>query len=243
MRFVRVLLFALIAGGGSAPEACADWIVGGYLGHPWTQTSTVSLTLPTQQTDLQIADVQYRGESFDSPQYYGYRITWIPAAHRWLGIEGEFIHAKVFAETSEAVHVQGTLRGTPVDTSLPLSSVVQRLSMSHGLNFVFVNLALRRTLNHPAQGRRGIAGVLRVGVGPTFPHAESTIDGVDQEQYESGGIGAQVTGGLEVDLWRGLGLQGEYKYTWASPEIEVVGGTATVPSRSHHVVAGLTYRF
>ena len=114
--------------------------------------------------------------------------------------------------------------------------------MSHGLNFIFVNLALRRTLNHPAPGGRGIVGVLRVGVGPTS-HAESTIDGVDREQYESGGIGAQVSGGLEIGLWRGLGLQGRYQYTWASPEIDVVDGTATVPSRSHHVVAGLTYRF
>jgi hypothetical protein len=243
MRFLRILLLALIAGSWCAPEACADWMVGGYLGHLWTQTSRVTLTLPTQQTQVDIADVQYRGESFDSPQYYGYRVTWTPTAHRWLGIEGEFIHAKVFAETSEAVHVRGSLRGRPVDTSLPLSSVVQRLAMSHGLNFVFVNLAVRRTLNHPAPSGRGIVGVLRVGVGPTFPHAESTIDGVDQEQYESGGVGAQVTGGLEIGLWRGLGLQGEYKYTWASPEIDVVGGTATVPSRSHHVVAGLTYRF
>jgi opacity protein-like surface antigen len=82
-----------------------------------------------------------------------------------------------------------------------------------------------------------------VGVGPTFPHAESTIGGVQREQYESGGIGAQVTGGLEIGLWRGLGLQGEYKYTWASPEIDIVEGTATIPSRSHHVVGGLTYRF
>lgn len=243
MRFLRVLLLTLIAGSWSAPEADAEWIVGAYLGNLWTQTSKVSLTLPAQQTQVDIADVQYRGESFDSPQYYGYRVTWIPAAHRWLGIEGELIHAKVFAETSAAVHVQGRLRGLAVDTSLPLSSVVQRLAMSHGLNFVFVNLAMRRTLNRPAPGGRGIVGVLRVGVGPTVPHAESTIDGVDQEQYQSGGVGAQVTGGLEIGLWRSLGLQGEYKYTWASPEIDVVGGTATVPSRSHHVVAGLTWRF
>ena len=82
--------------------------MGGYLGHLWTQTSKVSLTMPTQQTQVDIASVQYRGESFKSPQYYGYRVTWIPPAHRWLGIEGEFIHAKVFAETSEAVDVQGT---------------------------------------------------------------------------------------------------------------------------------------
>jgi len=238
-----VLLLTLIAGWWSVPVASADWMVGAYLGHPWTLTSTVGLSLPTQQTQVDIAGVRYRSESFTSPPYYGYRVMWIPTAHRWLGIEGELIHAKVFAETSEAVHVQGTLRGTPVDASLPLSSVVQRLAMSHGLNFIFVNLALRRTLNDPAPGGRAIVGVLRVGVGPTLPHAESTIGGVDREQYESGGIGAQVTGGLEIGLWRGLGLQGEYKYTWASPEIDVVDGTATVPSRSHHVVGGLTYRF
>lgn len=51
-----------------------------------------------------------------------------------------------------------------------------------------------------------------------------------------GGIGAQATGWIEVGLWRGLSLQREYKFTWASPEIDVAGGEATIPSRSHTIL-------
>ena len=231
---LALMLGMLVLGLPSA--ASADWIVGAFLGHAWTLASNVTLTLPERQISLEIAGVEYRGESFRSPQYYGVRVAWIPVSRRWISIEGEFIHAKVFSETSRVVSARGTLRGVPIDASLPLSSIVQRLAMSHGLNFMLANVALRRDL-----GR--VVGVVRAGAGPMLPHAESTIDFVAREQYQSGGVGTQVGGGLEVALWRGLGMQGEYKFTWTSPEIDVAGGTATIPAHSHHLVFGVMYEF
>lgn len=224
--------------------ARADWVASAFLGHPWTRSSTVVLALPDRQTTIQIDGVEYRGESFRSPQYYGYRITWIPDARRWLGIEAEVIHAKVFAQAGRVVRIRGMLRGTAVDASLPMSTVVQRLAMSHGLNFIFANVALRRELGPvDSQGMSRLVAVVRAGAGPTVPHAESTVDHVNLDHYESGGLGAQVAGGLEMTLWRGLGVIGEYKFTWATPRIDVAGGQATVPARSHHLVGGLTFRF
>jgi hypothetical protein len=225
-------------------NARADWVASAFLGHPWTRSSTVVLALPDRQTAIEIDGVQYRGESFRSPQYYGYRITWIPDARRWLGIEGEVIHAKVFAQAGRLVRIRGTLGGAAVDASLPMSSIVQRLAMSHGLNFIFANVALRRELGPvDAQGASRLVVVVRAGAGPTVPHAESTVDHVNRDQYESGGLGAQAAGGLEMTLWRGLGVIGEYKFTWVTPQIDVAGGQATVPARSHHLVGGLTVRF
>ena len=239
---IAVLLAGLIACLPSS--ASADWIASAYLGHVWTRSSTVTLTLPDQQTAVEIAGVRYRAESLQSPQYYGYRITWIPDQHRWIGIEAEVIHAKVFAEADRAVHFRGTLHGAGVDASLPLNSVVQRLAMSHGLNFLFANVALRRELGPvDSQGTGRFVLVGRVGAGPTLPHAESTIEHVNRDQYESGGLGAQVAGGVEATVWRRLAVVGEYKFTWVSPEIDVAGGQATIPARSHHVVGGLAYRF
>lgn len=225
-------------------NACADWVASAFLGHPWTRSSTVVLALPDRQTAIEIDGVEYRGESFRSPQYYGYRITWIPDGHRWIGIEAEVIHAKVFAQAGRVVRIRGTLRGAAVDASLPMSSIVQRLAMSHGLNFIFANVAVRRELGPvDAQGTSRLVAVVRAGAGPTVQHAESTIDHVNRDQYESGGLGAQAAGGLEMTLWRSLGVIGEYKFTWATPRIDVAGGQATVPARSHHLVGGLTYRF
>jgi len=222
--------------------ARADWILSGFLGAAKTQSSTIDLSRPGQRTDLQLAGVEYRGESFQSPQYYGLRLT--RTLGPWLGIEGEFIHAKVFADVDRDVHATGTRFGTPFHTDVRLSSIVQRLSMSHGLNFILLNVAARRGLGPAdAGGAHRIVGVVRAGAGPTMPHAESLLDNVTMEQYEGGGLGVQVGGGIEASLGHGLGALGEYKFTAASPEIDVAGGTAKIPSRTHHVVFGVWFKF
>jgi len=225
-------------------SAGADWILSGFLGHAQTQSSTIDLTLAGQSTQLQLIDVDYRGESFKSPHYYGVRATWIPEAHRWLGIEGEWIHAKVYAEVDRDVRVQGTLRGARIDAIVPFTSIAQRLSMSHGLNFILANVSARQGFgSQNPDGSHRMVAVVRAGVGPTMPHAESQLDNVYVEQYEGGGIGAQFGGGVELAVWRHIGVLGEYKFTWASPEIDVAGGQAKIPSRTHHFVFGLIYDF
>ena len=224
--------------------ARADWIAAAFLGHAATRPSTVVLTLPERQTAIDIEGVQYRGESFRSPQYYGYRVMWVPDALPWLGIEGEYIHAKVFAETQRTVHMRGTLDGAPIDTNVPMSSVAQRLAMSHGLNFLLANVAVRHDMGPvDPRGRPRLALVVRAGAGPTLPHAESTVNGRNVDQYESGGVGAQVGGSIEALAWKGLGVVADYKFTWATPEIDIPGGTARIPSRTHHVVFGIACRF
>jgi hypothetical protein len=116
--------------------------------------------------------------------------------------------------------------------------------MSHGLNFILLNVAARRGLGPAAaSGAHRIVGVVRVGAGPTMPHAESLLDNVTMEQYEGGGLGVQVGGGIELSLGHGVGALGEYKFTDASPEIDVAGGTAKIPSRTHHVVFGVLVKF
>jgi hypothetical protein len=237
---------ALLAGLvlGIPADASADWIVAGFTGHPWTMSSTATVSIPERKTEIDLIDLHYRSESFKTPPYYGYRLTWIPAGHPGIGIEAEFIHAKVFAETERLVRVRGTLDGAAIDQPIQLSSVVQNLAMSHGLNFVFANLALRHGIGEAdSRGNHRLTTVLRAGAGPTVPHAESTIEGVAREQYESGGIGVQAGAAIEAALGAGLRGFAEYKFTWASPHIDVAGGEATIPARSNHLAAGLAYKF
>jgi hypothetical protein len=229
---------------GLPSPARADWMLGGFLGHAWTRPSTVILILPGQQTQLELVDLHYRGESFESPPYYGLRISWIKRAQPWMAIEGEFVHAKVFAETDRLERVRGILGGAPIDAPFPLSALVQRLAMSHGLNFILGNFVVRRHVGSAdSSGRHNVVAVLRVGAGWTLPHAESTIGGIGSEQYESGGPGAQVGGGLEMSVWRGVYVVGEYKFTLTTPQVDVAGGEAKIPARSHHLLSGLGYRF
>src|SRR5262245_52722461 len=102
----------------TAGPARADWVAAAFLGHAQTLASTITLTQPARNTSLELVDVHYRGESLKSPQYYGVRMMWVSKTRRWLGIEGEYIHAKVFSQTREDVRVRGTLDGVPVDASL-----------------------------------------------------------------------------------------------------------------------------
>ena len=239
---VAALLAWLLLGLPSIAQA--DWVAAAYFGHAWTRSSTVTLAMPDRQTAVEIGGVDYRGESFRSPQYYGYRISWIPETHSWVGVEAEVIHAKVFAEGDRLVRFKGTLNGADIDAAMPLSSVVQRLAMSHGLNFIFANVVLRRELGPvDAAGTPRFAIVARVGAGPTVPHAETTVENVNRDQYEGGGLGVQVAGGFEAMVWKRLAILAEYKFTSATPDLELDGGTITVPARSHHVVGGLAYRF
>ena len=212
-------------------------MAGAFLGHAWTIDSSVHLTITNPLTDVTIAPVAYRGESFRAPLYYGYRIAWIPDAGRGLALEAEFIHMKVFARTDRSARVQGVWRGVPVDRTLPVDSVFQRLAMSHGLNFILANLVIRRNV------RPRLVATARIGAGPTVPHVETTYDGVSHDRYADGGIGAQAGGGVEAALTGRLVALAEYKFTWASPAIIVGSGEANVPARSHHAVGGLGWRF
>ena len=207
----NIFIAAVVAGLVLLPSATAwaDWVLGAYVGNAATLSSTVVLTQPDRQTELEIAGVEYRGESFKFPLYYGYRVTWIPDRYRWLGIEAEYIHAKVFSQTDQSVNVRGTLDGVPVEGSVQLSSIVQRLAMSHGLNFFFGSVAVRRELGFvDSRGTPRLVAIARVGAGPTMPHTEVTIGSEHVDQDESGGLGMQVGGGLQFAVWEGVGVVG-----------------------------------
>jgi hypothetical protein len=155
----------------------------------------------------------------------------------------EFIHLKLFAQTDRIARVRGDLDGASVDMLVPVSTIVQRLAMSHGLNFAFVNVSLRREVVLPGRAIPAFVFVVRTGAGPTLPHAESTIGGVAQEQYEGGGGALQAGGSIETSISKHVIVLADYKFTWTEPEIRVAaGGTATIPSRSHYFVAGLGFR-
>jgi hypothetical protein len=241
MRPIILLMAGFVLGLPSA--ARADWLVSGYFGGAWTLPSTASVHQPARQTSLEFIDLHYRCESSRPRPYYGYRIGWIPRDRRWMAIEAEHVHHKVFAETGDIGRVRGTLQGVPIDTSQRVSLIVDNLSMSHGLNFIFGNFVIRREFGARHGAGRRAAAAVRVGAGPTIPHAESTIGGVTREQYEYGGIGAQVAGGIEFAVWRGLHVLGEYKFTGTTARISIDGGEAVIPARSHHAVAGIAIYF
>src|SRR6476661_3207719 len=77
--------------------ARADWRLGGYLGASNTFSNTLTVK-PASGATSNIADVSYKGEPFRSPQYYGWRVAWLPG-EQGFGVEAEFTHAKAIATT------------------------------------------------------------------------------------------------------------------------------------------------
>jgi hypothetical protein len=234
-----VIVVVLLAVPRSAP---AEWVTAGILGGAITHRTALHVEQAARRTALDIEDVPFAGRSFDSPPYYGYRLMWAPTSDARLGVEVEFVHLKVYADTGVRVRMHGVLRGAAIDDTQRLDTVVSRFAISHGLNLLLGNVVVRQPLVRGASGTRQLACVLRLGAGPTIPHAETTIDGTAQEQYQWGRVAGQAAAGLEWRFARRLAALAEYKLTATPQRVRIPDGTASATIVSHHVVAGLAWR-
>ena len=165
----------------AAADARADWLFSGYMGVATTSNNTLTVT-PASGPAQSLANVDYEGEAFRSPWYYGVRASFVPARDGTgvLSPEIEWNHAKAIAQL---VHDAQDLN---------------QFQQSHGLNFLFGNLAYRFV---PRCATRCTA-VVRGGFGISTPHVESTFRNAHQEQYQYGGVAWQVGAGLEYRLWQ-----------------------------------------
>jgi len=216
--------------------AAAQWYVAGYLGANATRPATVSIEVPASNVAIDFHDVEFAARPFESPQYYGWRVGGLFGARRRFGVEAEFIHLKVIGKTGAAYSTSGTAGTSSFVPGQPMRSLVERYSMTHGLNFLVVNVVARREL---AEGRA--AFVVRGGGGPTIPHTETTVLGQAVDQYEFAGLGWHAAAGLDVRLRGRWSLVGEYEFTYARPEITVSGGHGRTTAATHHVAVGLAF--
>jgi hypothetical protein len=207
---------------GAPATASAQWYVGVYMGA--NTTAPADVTVKGNGYDLTFPDVSFEAKSFTSPQYYGWRVGRFFDDARRVGVEVEFIHLKVIARPEE------------------LGPEVTRYQMTHGLNFLVLNLSHRIPLGRSAYGEAPFALITRAGGGVTLPHAETTILGESREQYEYAGLGAHAAVGLDVRLKGRLSLVTEYKLTYAKPTITTAhNGTGRTTTLSHHVAVGFAF--
>jgi hypothetical protein len=214
-----------------AASADAQWLFAAYGGAAVTRPSDVQIEKPETDTALRFDDTPFEGRSFDAPVYYGYRAGRMISARHGLFVAAEFIHAKAYATVTE-VYGSGVLQGAPVH-QVPMSGIVDRFAMSHGLNFLFADIGIRRQL------LPRLASTLIAGAGPMLPHVESEIDGLPREGYQLGGTGFQVAVGAEERVSRHVSLLAEYKWTRAIMRVTFAGGEASLSPMSHHGVVGV----
>jgi len=185
-------------------------------------TSSNTLTVaPASAPPFSIASVDYEGEAFRSPWYYGVRAGWLPAETRGFGYEVEWNHAKAIAQL---VHDAQDLN---------------QFQQSHGLNFLLGNLVYRFT---PACGG-ACAFNVRGGAGISTPHVESTFRNEHQEQYQYGGIAWQAGAGLEYHLWQFVYGVADARITRVSEHhLRGAGVEIAGPFFTRHVDFGIALR-
>jgi hypothetical protein len=210
-RVTAVCTMAILA----AAPARAAWTAAAFVGASATRAATVTLARPAAGSRVTWTGVSFDSRSFASPPYYGYRIRWTPSADARAGIEAELIHLKVYARTGA------------------LAPIVERFSISHGLNLLLGNVVWRQPL------RRGLRLAARAGAGIAIPHAESRVGGIDQEQYEISSAALQAAAGPEFATSPHTRAFVEYKVTTAAPAVAVAGGTIKGRYTSQHLAAGL----
>jgi len=217
--------------------ASAQWYLAGYIGGSHTQNATVKIRVPAVPLALDFHDVRFISESLQPRRYYGLRLGHLGGSDRRLGFEIELIHMKAIADTSRDYDVTvGSGTSLPPGGATPMDLVVQEYRMTHGLNFALFNVVVRRPFG--ASGSGPVSLMLRAGAGPTFPHAETTVNGGVVHHYEYAGPAAQGAAGVEIRLPYRASVLAEYKLTYVRPEIDVTGGTSTTSSLSHHITVG-----
>jgi hypothetical protein len=243
MRIDRSVIVAFCAVLLTCPRtARAQWYVAAYLGVNHTSSATVSIDQPSLGTSLDIGDVAFDARPFDSPQYYGWRAGRMLGAHRRWGIEFEWVHPKLYADTSRIVTIRGRSHGASIETTTAMDNFVQRYAMSHGMNFALVNLVTRMPIVATGEGFASrVAFTARGGAGVMVPHAETTLAGDSLEQYELAGLGLQVAGGLDVRLDGRLSATLDYKFGHARPEITIPDGTGRTSANVHQLAFGLAF--
>jgi len=240
-RSVLLLLVACLSG---RTAARAEFVISGFGGAAFTQDNELRLK-QAGGTDLTFHGVSYEGRDFQSPQYYGVRLSYFLSEHPHWGFGLEFIHAKIYLDTSETVHVSGSRAGAPVNDSERVADTINSFSISHGLNFLTADLIYRW---FPAERGASVAGRFQpyagLGVGALIPHVESDIGGVKAEEYQWRGPGVQPFLGTNFDVTRHWSLFVEYKFSYANlDELSIPGGSISLEPLSHHLVAGISFRF
>ena len=224
-----------------ASPASAQWDVTAFLGDAATSPSRLKVRSAAGDASFLVESVRLADESLDSPWYYGARLTRQFERAAWLGLEVEFIHAKVIADPSQLVQAQGRLDGLQLNGQQRLATLLPRFELSHGLNFLLGNAVLGWPI-----ARRGpeslVAIVGRLGAGPTIPHVESSFRGQEEDNYQLGEIAFAGAIGAQIRLSNHFSAVAEVKVTRTRQRVEVGSAEIEGVFTTRHLVAGVSWR-
>lgn len=164
-------------------------------------------------------EIAWEGRSFDSPPYYGIRVTnWQNPS---FGYGLDFTHNKVY----------------PQDGELP--DGFRRLEFTDGLNTLTAN-AYYRWQNALGQITPYVGG----GVGLSIPHVEVFAEDSRTLGFQLTGPAATWIAGASVPVAENWSVFGEYKgtYSWNEGDLDT-GGTVSSDILTSAVNVGVSFSF
>ncbi len=241
-RMERIARIGLLGGAVAwGAAARAETTLTLYLGVSFHHDSKVRLRQPGG-TDLTYEDISWTSRSLELPLYYGVRLTHHFGSRPDWGVMLDFFHDKSYAETQRAVPVKGTRAGEPVDGREPLGATVQDFNMSHGTNYLTVDV-VHRWNTCPEAGCTGrVQPYVGAGAGLVIPHVEATLGDQSVSEYQVRGPAFQVLGGVAWPFASRFAVSTEYRFTHTSLTVDVPGGTVGTTLDTHHLIAGPSFR-
>ena len=240
LKHIVLALFLVLASFGPV-TANAEISLAVYSGTVFTENTDVRLT-QAGGTDLTFKNVSWDDESFETPIFWGVRLTWwLENSPEW-GLALEFAHPKMLAKLDEVVDVSGTRAGTPVNTSEPLSNTFSHFEFTDGYNLLTFGLFHR--WGHERKKRYSFVPYLGVGAGVAIPYVETTISGVDTREYQVTGLAVQAMAGTEFFITNPFSLFIEYKLNYSDMTADLDdGGTLRLEPTTHLFMFGGQWHF
>ena len=169
-------------------------------------------------TSTTYKDVSWDAENFKMPPHWGVRGTWWFDSWPNWGVALDYTHSKVKAD--------------------PRPAGFDTLEFTDGLNIVTANAMYR----YPTETRFTPYGGL--GVGLSIPHVEVTTANSHTFEYQVAGVAAQGILGVDVLVWKGLSVFGEYKLSYTRNDADLNGGGSLETNIwTNHFNLGIAYRF
>lgn len=193
-------------------------------------------------TNLTFSDVAWEDNSLSGPsaRYTDVRFGYFFKSRPWLGVSVDFLHFKVFAEVHEPVRVRGVHQGVPIDTVQPMDAIVERYTVTNGVNLLPVSFLVRKRLKRSDRYPHGrVQPYTGFGAGPTLIYTRSTVNGWSRGgPYELGTVGVQALGGVQLHVGRSWDVFFEYKRTYTQVTGRIAGGSSRSDLHSNHYIVG-----
>ncbi|ETX08654.1 MAG: hypothetical protein ETSY2_04120 [Candidatus Entotheonella gemina] len=218
----------------------AEWMLSLYGGIAHTLDSDARLKEPGD-TRLTFHDLSWDDESFQEPQYFGFRLTyWLSRQSPW-GLAVDFTHAKMLAELDEDVSVSDRRGGELVSTREVLGDSFVKLEFSHGHNLLTANVLYRWLAhNRPAWFGR-LQPYAGLGAGVAIPHVEVITASSVTGDYQFAGPTLQGLAGLNIDLIKHLSVFAEFRLSYAHLDVDLQGGgSLEIDAWTYHFNIGLS---